>query len=354
MFAYRGVAYDTGTNFATGQGELSRTVWNTELMESEIDLVTEMNCNSVTVYGTDLDRLRATAAAAVSRGLHVWFQPRLVDHSQAEILEHLAEGARIAESLRAEGGHVDLIIGDVHTVFTPGIVTGEIYHERMANVFAGAEHFLLTPTAVVDVAASAPVLNDFLAQAVAVARENFSGAVTYSAAPFEEVDWSPFDFVALSYHFLPVYHSQADHVALLDRYRGWDKPIVISEFGGATYHEAEEKAFFFWDIVDRSDEVPTVVEGYDRDEDAQVAYHRKMFDLFAEAGVEGVAVSELVHPTHPYSDDPRFDLDIASMALLKTVRDDFSDPDSTYRLEPKKSFHAIASYYGREAVRKAS
>ncbi|PZF92048.1 abortive infection protein, partial [Micromonospora deserti] len=58
---------------------------------------------------------------------------------------------------------------------------------------------------------------------------------------------------------------------------------------------------------------------------------------------------------HPHSPDPRLDLDTASMAIVKTIRDDFADPASTYRVEPKESYHAIADHYahlGFQAARR--
>jgi hypothetical protein len=357
LTTYRGIAYDTGTNFVTGQGDLSRAAWSTEAMLSELSLISDqLNANSVTVYGSDLGRLAETAEAAVDFDLHIRLQPRLVEVPESEVLDHLAEAARLAETLRRAGANIDLTVGAVHLVFTPGLVAGEKYHHRMANVYADAEHRLLTPTAEVDVAAAAPALNAFLGRAVEVARTNFSGQVGYSAAPFEPVDWTPFDFLGLMYQYLPKALSRTEHLALIDSYRTWDKPISIAEFGTATYAEAEEKAFFFWDVVDRSGPVPLVFPEYPRDESAQAAYHLRMFEIFEEAGVAHVAVSELIHPTHPHSSDPRLDLDTASMCLVKTIRDDFSDPASTYQWEPKESFHAIADHYAhigfQEVVRR--
>lgn len=344
--AYRGVAYDVGTNFETGQGPLSRAVWSTERMLEEISAISDqLNCNSVTIYGSEHGRLAETASAAAERGLHVRLQPRLTDRPQPEILEHLAEGARLAESLRQQGSAVDLTVGAVHSIFTPGIISGGQYHERMANVYADAEHHLLVPTGTVDMAAVTPRLNEFLGRAVAVARGIFHGEVGYSAAPFEDLDWAPFDFIGLMYQYLPRPRPAAEHLAGIRAYRRHGKPVFIAEFGTATYAQAEEKAFFFWDIVDRSGAVPTILPGYVRDEGSQAAYHLKMFDLFEQAGVRGVAVSEFIHPTHPHSADARLDLDTASMAIVKTIRDEFADPASAYRFEPKESFHAIADYY---------
>lgn len=320
-------------------------------MLSEISLISDqLNANSVTVYGSDLDRLAATATAAVERDLHVWLQPRLADRPQSEILDHLAEAARLAESLRVQGAHITLTVGAVHPVFTPGIIPGERYHERMANIYADANHVLLTPTAKADLVAATPRLHDFLSRASTIARGIFNDRIGYNAAPFEDVDWNLFDFVGLMYQYLPAWLPTAtQHLALVERYRRWHKPIVIAEFGTATYRGAEQKAFFFWDIIDRAKDVPTILDGYVRDESAQAAYHLKMFEIFERAGVDGVAVSEFIHPTHPHSTEPSLDLDTASMAIVKTIRDDFSDPASDYRWEPKESFHAIADHYAHVA-----
>ncbi|HEY1624244.1 MAG TPA: hypothetical protein VGG16_10645 [Streptosporangiaceae bacterium] len=344
--ALRGVAYDVSTNFETGQGALSRAAWSTDRMLAEIAAISgQLNGNSVTLYGSEHGRLAETANAAAERGLHVRLQPRLIDRPQPEVLEHLAEGARLAESLRQQGAAVDLTVGALHSVFTPGIIPGDAYHERMANVYGEGAHPLLVPTAVVDMPAMAPQLNEFLGRAVTVARGIFRGDVGYSAGPFEELDWAPFDFIGLMYQFLRKAQPAAGHIAGIGAYRQWGKPVYIAEFGTATYAQAEEKAFHYWDIVDRSTAVPTILPGYTRDEGAQAAYYLKMFDTFERAGVRGATVGDFIHPTHPYSDDPRLDLDMASLTITKTIRDDFSDPASAYRFEPKESFRAIAGYY---------
>lgn len=357
VMAYRGVAYDTGTNFATGQGSLSRAVWSESRMLEEVSAISDqLNANSITIYGSDFDRMSLTAHAAVERDLHVWLQPRLVDAAQHEVLDHLAEAARLAESMRNQGAPINLTVGAVHTIFTPGIVAGEQYHVRMANAYPDLEHRILVPTGRIDFHEAAPRLNAFLNQASTVARGIFKDKISYSAAPFEEVDWRLFDFVGLMYQYQAAYKTPEEHVAEINRYRKWDKPILIAEYGTATDKGAEERAFRFFDIVDRSDpDHPTIIDGYARDEAAQAAYHLKMLDTFEQAGVHGVGISEFIHPTHPHSSDPHVDLDMASMAIVKTIRDDHADPESEYRFEPKESFHAIADVYshiGFQAARR--
>jgi hypothetical protein len=314
-------------------------------MREEIDAIKDLaNANSVLIFGSNFDRLTETVAHAVERGLHVWLQPRLVDRPQEEILDHLAQGARLAESFRGRGADIRYSIGCVHSVQTPGILPGERYHNRMANILADAEHHFLRRTGSYDRAEVSALLNAFLAEAAAVARQNFGGELIYSAGPFEDVDWSPLDYVGLTYYYS--YHpTREGYAEELGAYRRWNKPIVISEYGSPAYVGAAERGFMAFDVADRTATPPTIFDGYVRNEPAQADFHRRMLRMFEELGVHSVAIAEFIHPTHPHSDDPRYDLDIASWAITKTVRDDFLDYTSPYRWEPKEAFWAIADYY---------
>ncbi len=365
-FGHRGVAYDTGTPFSTFQGVLSRNVWSNSLMQEEISLVSgELNGNSVDVYGSDLGRLSETAIAAAERGLHIWLDPRLPDYSADEVIDHLAEVARLAQSLRNQGADIDLTVGATHTILMPGIFPGDHTHERIAAIFFDgdrrfgvrtpktADQWLSAKTSAA-LTESAPRLNELLSRAATVARGIFDGGLAYVATPWEQVDWTPFDFVGLKYYLMPTNLTPELHLAELARYQKWNKPLIISGFGTATYPGAEQKGFFSWDIVDRSGETHTVLDGYVRDEGAQAAYYRKMLGIFDQAGVYGVAPTDLVHPTHPHSTDPRLDLDMASMCIVKCIREDYADPDSPYRRELKESFHAVAEYYVRAGDRAAA
>jgi len=344
---YRGVSYDTGCNFATGQGPISRAVWSTERMRDEIRAISDqLNCNSVTIYGTDFGRLSETVAEAVERGLHVWLQPRLVDRPQEEILDHLAQGARLAESFRRQGAQIRYSIGCTHPIGTPGIVPGDKYHDRMANLFAEADHNFLKPTGTYDRAAAATRLNAFLKRAAGIARENFSGEIIYAAGNFEDVDWSLVDYVGLTYYFS--HHPTSEgHAGEIGGYRKWGKPIVISEYGSPAYAGAADRGLLAFDVIDRSQPVPTVFDGYIRNEKAQADYHLRMLAMFEELGVHSAAIAEFIHPTHPHSADPAHDLDIASWALTKTIREDYSDWASPYRWEPKEAFYAVGRYYAQ-------
>lgn len=353
--AYRSVGYDVGTAFATGQGVLSRNFLDSHVIADEVGLISdELHANAVNLYGTDLGRLAQAAAAAVDRGLHVWLEPRLPDGSPDAVIEHLTEAARLAQSLREQGAGIDLSLGAVHTFFTAGVFPGgPPYIERIGRIyFDGVDHGEAparwpTPEVAAELAASTPRLNEFLGRAAAAARRIFHGRLAYNAAPFEEVDWRPFDAVGIQYLMLPLYLTPEQHLAELARYREHGKPVFITGFGTASYQGAELRGFYGFDIVRRDRQPATIMDGYTRDEAAQAAYYRKMLAIFQQAGMHGVAPIDLIHPTFPHTADPRLDLDMASACIVKSIRSDFADPNSAYRRELKQSFHAVADYYAR-------
>lgn len=350
---YRGVAYDVGSNHQTGQGDLSRMVWSDELMRSEIDLVAdELNANSITIYGTALDRVEKAVAHAIDRGLHVWLQPRLMDGEQKDVLDFIGEVGELGESFRKQGAGIHLSIGCTHSIQTKGIMPGDFYHNRMGNVFAEADHNFLRPVGPIDQEDVTRKLNDFLTKAAAVGRASFKGGITYSGGPFEDVDWSLVDYIGLVEYYFP-HPSREAYAKELNAYRKWGKPVMISEYGSFTYKDGHTKGLLGFDIVDRTVEPPTVFPGFVRDEQAQADFHLESLRLFDELGIYSVAVTELVHPTHPHSEDPKYDLDTASMTITKSIRDDYFDMLSSYKVEPKESFRAIARYYGAVAERES-
>jgi hypothetical protein len=328
-----GVAYDTGV-LHFPDAPLSRARWSNRLMEQELDAIRDrLRCSSITAFGTDIDRQTATARAAVERGMSVYIQPRLYDHPQEEVLEHLAESARRAERLRAQGGRVTFVAGCEHILFTPGIVPGATFPERIATIGTLPDE---------EWPKIHQRLNEFLRRAAAVSRANFRGTVTYGGAHFEPVDWSAFDLVGLDYY--QYFESDAEYTTDLARFRRWNKPVVVLEFGSCTYPGAPQAGGMGYDIVDYGKEPPEVKPGFVRDEDVQAAHIARMLRVFAAEGMSGAHVYTFVNPEAPHSPVREHDLDIASFSLVKVIPQRYGDPFSPYRWQPKKSFETIARH----------
>ncbi|WP_431040810.1 abortive phage infection protein [Streptomyces sp. P1-3] len=337
--AYRGVCYDTGVNFAPGY--LSREVWSRRLLEGELDAIRGgLQCNSVNVFGSSLERLMDTSAAALRRGLHVWLQPRLVDSPQERVLEHLARAAREAERLRRRYGRVTLNVGCEYSIFVPGILPGDSWQERSAA--------LADPG--VDFERLARRLNAFVARAAAVARSHFRGRVTYASGAWESIDWTPFDFVGLDYYS---YHRQrVGYVKELRGYRDWRKPIVICEFGSTTHKGAAKKGGDGDAIVDWNKPHPEVLGNPVRSEAEQARHIVELLDIFESQRIYAASVYAFIEPVAAYSPDPRYDLDMGSFGIVKAIRKDHENSASPYHWEPKHAFHALARH-NREAARRA-
>ncbi|GGZ33396.1 hypothetical protein GCM10010387_29420 [Streptomyces inusitatus] len=330
---YRGIFYDTGT--AYGPGTTTREVWSPSLMRTDLRAIDkELRCNAVTVSGADLGRLELSAREALRRGLQVTLQPRLFDHPQPEILAHLARTARLAERLRTSyRSEVILAVGCEYVLFAPGIVPGATFLDRIRYLTEGQ----------FDHPAILRRLDGFVRAAVAVARENFHGRITYGSAPgLEEIDWSLFDIVGLDYY---TYHRDPrEHTRELAPFRRWNKPVMILEFGCGTFRGAAERGGDGWSVVDWDRPVPEVVGDVLRDEREQAEHIANMLGVFEREGFLGASLYGFIAPDSPHSPVPRYDLDVASFSVVKVIRRDHTDPASPYHWEPKLSFSAVARH----------
>jgi hypothetical protein len=329
---HKGINYDVGTNY--DPGSLSRAAWHDATMRREIRVIKEdLHCNAITVFGTDVERLVACATTARELGLHVWLQPRLINSTQDEMLDHLSQVAHAAEQLRAQYGKVELNVGCELSVFTSGIIPGRTFEQRIARL--GAMWMLS--------AWFNRKLNLLLAKAAAVAKSHFDGRTTYAAGLWESVDWSYFDVVGVNYYRYLL--NESNYVAGLRAFHRFGKPVVITEFGCCSYDGAERKGPAGEDIVDWSTPTPRLKGTYNRNERVQASYIADLIDVFRAENVYGAFVFEFIDPAYPHSPDPQHDLDMASFGIVKACPDGRGDADDALRWEPKLAFHEIARRY---------
>ncbi|MFG3013092.1 abortive phage infection protein [Streptomyces cinerochromogenes] len=332
--ARRGLRHH-GVVYTVGQGETPGTAFSAPRMREDIRIIRdELYADTVDVTGDGVERLTATAAEAAERGLRVWLQPTLGDVPERDILEHLAETGRFAERLRRQGAAVDLSVGCEFWLFVPGIVPGATALERIRNLLDGR----------VDPVAMQRRLDRFTAKAAAVGRSVFHGRLSYAAAQDDRVDWRLFDIVGIDYY--AYFPHKADHVRELSRYLRWGKPLAVTEFGTCAYVGAPEAGGMGWDVVDH-DKKPEEIKGdLVRSERTQAAYLTQLLDVFSSMDLYAAMAFEFVTPDAPHRpDDPRHDLDMASYAITRTVKDRPDDPHSDWHWEPKQAFHALADRY---------
>lgn len=73
--------------------------------------------------------------------------------------------------------------------------------------------------------------------------------------------------------------------------------------------------------------------------------------LLGAAGVDGVFLDTFVNPTSPYSEDPRHDLDMSSLALVKRYKHRHGTVYPDLPWDPKASFRAVARFYAASSER---
>jgi hypothetical protein len=336
----RGIAYDTG--FVRNASN-SRERFDLGLVERELTIIRDdLHCNAVHITGGNPERLELAARYAAGLGMEVWFSPYPLELTPDEILTLFADCAERAERLRTEGAEVVFVTGVELSIMNQGFVDGDRIEERLGRLLADSVRRLER------VAEGRARLDSFLRQAVAVVRERFFGKVTYAAIPFEGVDWDLFDFVTIEL-------IRSAEVA--DQFRdcvrnlvAQPKPVAITGFGTATWRGASDIAPRSMDILeyDEATGVPLLLtEEYQRDEAGQAAYLSELLEIFDTEGVDStfVFLFALYNLPHRADRDPRDDLDLASVGIVKVLEDHngVAYPDMPW--EPKAAFAAIAEHY---------
>jgi hypothetical protein len=243
-------------------------------------------------------------------------------------------------------GRIVFCIGGELSLFMRGIVPGRSIPERVANMIAQAK---------AGDSAHTDLLNSFLARAGQALRGVFGGPVTYASLIGESVDWTPFDFVGLDhYRDTRIKDRYAD---MLLPFFGCGKPVVVTEVGMRGYRGAEGSGTLGFGVIDQRSQylhqLPLVgrlvrarLNGeYVRDEGLQARELADILAILDSAGVDGVFVSSFVEPLAPFSDDPRYDLDMSALSLVKSyeTRRGTTFPDMPW--DPKEAFKAVAASY---------
>lgn len=334
-----GITYDTGflRNNATSREHFDPAVVRREMTVIRDDL----HCDAVHITGGDPDRLDQAARVAAELGMEVWFSPYPLELTTEEMLRLFAESARLAERLRLTGADVVFVTGVELSLMNKGLAPGTDVDDRLTRLLADAD------SRTQKIEAVSTRLNEFLRQAVAVVREHFSGPVTYAAIPFEHVDWDLFDIVSVEL-------IRSAEVA--DRFRegvssivSQPKPVAITGFGTATWRGAPDVAPRSMEIIETDDRgtprrLARVVE---RDEVGQAEYLRELLEIFDDEGVDAtfVFILALYDLPHRPDGDPRDDLDLGSLGVVKVLegRNGRTYPDLPW--EPKAAFTAVADYH---------
>jgi hypothetical protein len=336
----KGMTYDTGF-VLDGTNSLER--FDPELVRRELTIIRDdLHCNAVQIVGGDPRRLELAARAAAELGLEVWFSPYPLELTADQILALFLDCAERAERLRAAGAEVVFVAGVELSIMNRGFLAGDRIEERLGRLFADPDG---RAGRLADVRSR---LHHFLRTAVAAIRGRFRGKVTYAAIPFEGVDWELFDVVTLELiRSAEVADQFRDGVRALV---AQPRPVAITGFGTATWRGAGDVAPRSMEILDNhgATGAPLRLNGqYQRDEAGQATYLGELLEIFDSEGVDGAFVHlfALHNLPHRPDGDPRDDLDLASLGIVKVLdgRNGDTYPDMPW--EPKAAFATIAERY---------
>jgi hypothetical protein len=347
----KGVSYDVGRVM----GFNWRPVFNPKIVHRELEIIkNDLHCNAVRICGRSVDRLMVTAEDALKQGLEVWLSPEMWDKSPDKTLNYITKAAKTAEKLYQRWPEqLVFSVGSELTLFMQGIVEGRSFTARIKNpnlisyVKAG-EH-------------NKP-LNAFLAKATEAVRKEFHGKLTYASLIWEAVDWKLFDFIGVDHYRIERIKDQ--YVQMLNPLLAQGKPVIITEFGyGACQGGLGSEGFLSssglgGEIIDLKSQFlhqipllgrfvrPHTKGNHVRDEGWQARQLVDNLSVLDRSGVDGVFIFQFISQITPYSENPRYDLDMASSSLVKYYDDGrhgTTYPDMQW--EPKESFRAVAEYY---------
>ena len=346
----KGVCYDVGTVM----GMNWRPVFDPWVVRRELEIIHhDLHCNAVRIGGHSLKRLAHATEAALAEGLEVWFCPQLWDRTASRTVGYLARAAGMLESIRQRWpDRVVYSVGSEVSLFAKGIVPGSSFTARMNN-----------PDLIAFVRSGQhrDSLNAFLTAAVSSVRQVYQGKISYASLIWEEVDWTPFDYVGVDH-----YRNRRIEDRYLEMLRPafrFGKPVVITEFGHDTMEGGplsegflssaglkpsviDVRSQFFHQIPLLGRFIrPHLVGRHVRNEELQARKLAEQLHILEAAGVDGCFVSTFLSQITPYDPDPQFDLDMASASLVRYLEraKGTTYPDMPW--EPKASFHAVAEFY---------
>ncbi|WP_250564336.1 hypothetical protein [Sphaerisporangium fuscum] len=332
----KGINYDTGF-FPAGRN--SREHFDPEVVRREMRVIADdLRCTAVRITGGDPGRIEVAARHAADAGLAVWFSPFPCELGPEELLPFFADCAERAEKVRRGGAEVVFVTGCEMSLFAAGFIPGEDFHKRIDALMSGDPK-------VYEAMATLPArFNAFLAEAVATVRKVFGGQVSYASGMWENVDWTPFDIVALD-----GYRDEGNAASYRDELRSYfrhGKPVAVTEFGTCAYTGAGARGGMAWAIVDHEATPPRLNGDYVRDEDEQVRYLTDLLAIFEEEAVDTAFWFTFAGYHMPYDPDPRLDLDLGAYGVVRVLKDGTGTAYPDLAWEPKKAFHALAAAYG--------
>jgi len=331
----KGVTYDTG--FING-GVSTKEIFDEVQVAREMRIIRrDLNCNGVRITGGDADRLERAAWLAAREGLEVWYCPFTCNLNREELKDFLLDAATRAARILGQGYPVVFVTGSEVSLFTKGFFSDLDLNDRIDVLKDPARLREKVPEV-------RKRLRAFFAAVIPLIRKRFPGTITYAALPFEAVDWTLFDIIATD----GAYRNASNASSYRDSIRRFacqGKPAAITEFGCATYAGAgDHPGYGLWNIEWEQGRPLRMNGRFVRSETEQANYITALLDIFQAENVDAAFVTSFASWHLPHRQDPLYDLDMASYAIVKVGSDQDTLTYPGMDWEPKESFRALAAW----------
>ncbi len=238
-----------GVNYNTGLDPKGSWSFSRENIRQHLQLLKNMNCTSVRITGSDLEKIKAVADVAAELGLEVWLAPRFLNATVEATARSIVPFAAFAEELRKKTRTV-LTVGNELTLEALGLMPGRNYHERARSVGTFMRVFMVPQkqlSAYPKVMRSIneqrkrteKQLNGALSKLVRAVRKKYKGDMTYSKAPWERVKWARFGFASMNLYLSQWNRDQFTDL-LFSELKSTGKTCVLTEFGTACFRGAKD------------------------------------------------------------------------------------------------------------------
>ena len=336
---HKGINYDIGTITITGS--LTREIFDASVVAKEIDIIkNELHCNSIRISGLHIERLSTAAEIALQKGLTVWLSPALHYDTQKNTMKYILQNAANAEKLRLRYPDIIFVTGCELSLFTEGFVKGDTEAKRLQHLFSPLS---LLKNKLGIKRTYGKRLNKFLEETVSEIRKIFRGQITYASGNWEKINWKFFDIVGVD-----LYRSSFNKATYIDELRNYKKigkPLSVMEFGCCSYIGADDKGAIGWAIIDWKKHPPEVKGNYQRDEKVQSKYLLDLLTIFEQEEIFGAFVFTFISYNYAYSEDAKYDLDMASYGVVRSTPGIKNNRDQHLEWFPKDSFFTLGDFY---------
>ncbi|GEM_PF-1552504 len=340
MVKLKGINYNAGIEYDSSI-TLSNKI-DIEELKKDLLLIEKLNCNAIRMYGSHIDKLIAYSEESLKRGFCVWISPRLIDGDKQQTIKFVKEASKKAEQLRKQYKNVVFIVGNELLLDSKAVFDAPKIFNRADFLISYINFKFSIKNEIPQLKQTySPVrkflektdesINQFVEILRIEASKNFKGQITYASLPWEKINWGAFDIVAVN-----LYKNQWNATTYLDelrKFKSFNKPVAITEFGTCAYKGASELGGSAYDIVDYR--TKTIKKGLIRDEDEQAKYLKELLKLYWKENIFATFIFDFKEEWKIHSNSPKKDLDLGSYGIVAVLKNGKVITKKAYRVVKK-------------------